>query len=122
MTVEERVQRLERQNRRLTWALTALVGVAAVGGILGLKPERDDSIGIKRAPAVPTVVQAGRFEVVDAKGKIVAVMGMNEPGTGGVVYTTTARGEMAVQMGVADDDRGVVWAYDDEGDIREDLR
>jgi hypothetical protein len=122
MTVEQRVQKLESQNRRLTWALTAMVGLAVIGGILGLKPERDDSVAAKRTKAVTTVVQAGRFEVLDSRGKIVAVMGVNEPGTGGVVYTTNARGAMAVQMGVADDDRGVVWTYDHAGHLREDVR
>jgi len=122
MTIEQRLERIESQNRRLKWALTAIVGLVVTGCIAGLKYEQDDRIAIERPGAVPTVVQAGRFEVVDANGKVVAVMCMNADRTGGVVYTNNRRGAIVAQMGAADDERGVVWTYDREGHLRESIR
>jgi hypothetical protein len=122
MTIEQRLERVESQNRRLKWALTAIVGIAVVGGIMGFRSEREDSVVGERAKAVPTVVQAGRFEVVDLNGKVVAVMGMNRDRTGGVVFTNNQHGVLVAQMGAADDERGVVWTYDDEGNPRESIR
>lgn len=122
MTIEQRLERLENQNRRLRWALTGIVGLAVIGGVFGLTYERDETATARRAGAMPTVVQAGRFEVVDSNGKIIAAIGMNADKTGGVVYTNNRRGALVAQMGVADDERGVLWTYDREGSLRDDTR
>jgi hypothetical protein len=122
MTIEQRIERLETQNRRLKWALTAIAGLAVIGGVVGFKEAEQASITLDRPAAVPTVVQAGRFEVVDTNGKVVAFMGMNGPRTGGVVFTNNERGALVAQMGAADDGRGVVWTYDREGYLRDSRR
>jgi hypothetical protein len=143
MTIEQRLERIESQNRRLKWVLTAIVGIAVIGCVVGLKDEGDDSMISERAVAAPvvvqsgrevpdkehllagaapTVVQAGRFEVVDSNGKVVAVMGMNGLRTGGVVFTNNQHGALVAQMGAADDERGVVWTYDRNGAPRESIR
>jgi len=122
MTIEQRLERIESQNRRLKWALTAIVGTAVIAGAVGFQYEREDSTVSERAAAVPTVVQAGRFEVVDSSGKVVAVMGMNRDRTGGVVFTNNRHGVLVAQMGAADDERGVVWTYDRDGQLRQNIR
>lgn len=119
MTIEQRLTRVESQNRRLKWTLAAIVGLAITGCIVGLKAERDNSVAAERAGAVPTVVQAGRFEVVASNGEVLAVVGVNRDRTGGVVVTNNQHGLLVAQMGAADDGRGVVWTYDREGYRRE---
>jgi hypothetical protein len=122
MTIEQRLDRLERQNRRLKWALTAIMGLAITGCMAGFKYEQDDQTTLKRPEPMDSVVQAGRFEVVDENGKVMAVMCMNESHSGGVVFTNNQHGALVAQMGAADNERGVVWTYDREGYLRESIR
>jgi hypothetical protein len=122
MTIEQRLDRLENQNRRLKWVLTTIVGLAVTACVAGLKYEQDEQTPVERPGAAATVVQAGRFEVVDSNGRVVAVMGMNRDRTGGVVFTNNRHGALVAQMGAADDERGVVWTYDRDGHPRESVR
>ncbi len=123
MTIEQRLERLESQNRRLKWTVAAIVTVAVVGCVGGAVISEDyvpaGSGGTN--PAV-TVVQAGRFEVVDAEGNVVAAMSINRDRTGGVVFTNNKHGALVAQMGAADDERGVVWTYDRDGYPRRGIR
>ncbi len=134
MSIEQRLARLERQNRQLKWAFGACLGLGLVAGVTGLKVEGDagweavpvieltDQVAAAtQRAAAPTVVQAGRFEVVDAQGKVVAAMALTREG-GGVVYTMNADGALVAQMGAADDGRGVLWTYDRAGRLRDDRR
>jgi hypothetical protein len=118
MTIEQRLGRLERQNRQLKWLLSGLVGMAVTGCAMGLKATGDGSTS---APlAEPEVLRAERFEVIDAEGNPLAVIGPN--GNGGVVFVYNNRGRLVAQMGAAEEGRGVVWTYDRYGYFRHDLR
>ncbi len=70
-TLTQRLDRLERENRRLKLAgaflVLALVAVGAMGQVL--------------PKAVPKVVEAERFVLRDPGGKIVATLGTEGPGT-----------------------------------------
>ena len=113
MTIEERLARLENQNRQLKWTLTGLVGVAVIGCAMGLKASANDSTRTPRA--VPDVIRAERFEAIDPDGNALVVLGSNRDRTGGVVFVNNHWGRLVTQMGAADDGRGVVWAYDCDG-------
>ena len=64
VTIEERIERVEKQNRRLKWAMTVICVVAAGAFVLG-----------QAAPdAVPDVIRAKRFEVVNEKGWAVVTL------------------------------------------------
>jgi hypothetical protein len=123
MSIEQRLARLERQNRHLKWAFSVCVGAGLFAGAAGLV--LPDGFPVAEAPrlreAAPTVVQAGRFELLDERGKVVAAMALTREG-GGVVYTMNADGALVAQMGAADDGRGVLWTYDRAGMLRDDTR
>ncbi len=70
MTTEERLTRLERKNRWLTLALL-FMGVAATLVV---------TAGMQRTEAVPEVVKARRFLLVDENGKERAGLGMDKDG------------------------------------------
>jgi hypothetical protein len=123
MSIEERLARLERHNRRLTALLVAVVAVAVCGSIMALNvPVGEFRIADARPAAPPEIIRANRFEVIDAEGRVLAAMAANAPGTGGVVYANNNRGALVVQRGAADDGRGVLWAYDACGQLRADAR
>ncbi len=66
-----RLDRLERENRRLKLAgAILLLALAAVGAMGQVLPK-----------AVPKVIEAERFVLRDTKGKIVAILGADAPGT-----------------------------------------
>ena len=69
MTIEERVERLEGENRRLRRMLAAVcvTGVSVV--LLGVAPE-----------PVPEVVRAARFEVINDRGLVAAEQRRNGNG------------------------------------------
>jgi len=64
MNVEQRVLKLERQNRRLRLTLSVLCAVG-VGALV---------MGQTTKPTVPDVIRAKRFEAVDDKGRSLAVI------------------------------------------------
>ena len=71
MTIEERVTQLERKNRRLTLALVS-VGMAAILTV---------AMGQAAREAVPEIVTAHQFNVVDGDGKLRASLGTGKDGT-----------------------------------------
>jgi len=60
----QRLDRLERENRRLKVTGAVLVLALAAGGVMGQVPK-----------AVPRVVEAERFVLRDTKGKVLATLG-----------------------------------------------
>ena len=71
MTTEERMNHLERTNRRLTMALV-LVGMATIITV---------AAGMGPAEAVPNVVKARSFVLVDENGKERATLSVTRFGT-----------------------------------------
>lgn len=119
MDIEQRLLSLERQNRHLRWTLLALLGLALTGCAMGLRPSRDDS---SRRMLAADVIRAARLEVIGSHGQPIVVLSENRDATGGVVFVSNDRGCLVAQMGAADDRRGVVWAYDAQGEPRDDIR
>jgi hypothetical protein len=74
MTIDERLERLERQNRWLRSGLGLLVVVVLAGGLLGLAGQDD---------TVPDIVKARAFHAVDEDGNVLVKVG------GRTVYGTT---------------------------------
>jgi len=84
MSIEERLERLERKNRRLTGLLAGLGAAAALWVVLGAAP------GTAPAP-LPYMesVAAKKFLVVDAQGKLRATLCIAEKGPGLWLYDET---------------------------------
>ena len=70
--IKERLTRLERKNRRLTLALVS-VGTAAILAV---------AVGMAASEAVPDEVKARKFTLVDANGKVRAMLTVDKSGTG----------------------------------------
>ena len=118
MTIEERLGRLERQNRNLKWALIGLVGLVTTGCTMGLAASRWEGGAVLRTD----LIQAARVEVLGANGQPVVTLAPTQSGKGGVVFTNNENGVLVAQMGAADDGRGVVWTYTSQGGLRDSLR
>ncbi len=73
MTVEQRLERLERQNRWLKRIATVCVAVVAVVFLLGQGKDK------------PRVVEAEAFVLRDSEGKQRAVLSMEKPNTPSLV-------------------------------------
>ena len=104
MTVEHRLDQLEKRNKRLTVALTmtvvamcAVVTVAATG---------------EKYSVFDTVV-ARHIAVVNDAGEIVVSLGANDGGNG-LVYTQSAKGKELVSLG-ATDNGGRITTYQPNG-------
>ena len=93
MTIEERMTRLERKNRRLTLALvlTGLAAILAVG------------VGMAAPVAVPDEVKAHKFTLVDADGKTRAELGLNTGPNGPGLKLFDENGNMRVGLGLLPD-------------------
>jgi len=98
MTMEERMDQLEKRNKRLTVALTmtvvamcAVVTMAATG---------------EKYSAIDTVV-ARHIAVVNDAGEIVVSLGANDGGNG-LVYTMSANGNDLVML-TSTDNGGMVY-------------
>jgi hypothetical protein len=118
MVIEERLARLERQNRQLKWVLIGLAGLMLAGCTMGMKAARSEPGATIRTD----IIQAGRIEVIDANGQPVVTLASTQSGKGGVVFTSNDRGVLVAQMGAADDGRGVVWTYTPDGHLRDSRR
>ncbi len=88
MTVEERLTQLERKNRRLTLAML-LTGVAAALVVM---------IGMARSDAVPDLVRAHRFELLDENGKMRAALGVDKDGPGLVLRDQNEKARAALAV------------------------
>ena len=93
MTVEERLEKLERQNRRLIGSLISFVAIMAVVGCLG----------VSNQDSIPDVVKARAFHVVGKDGtNLVKLEDSMGDGTSraGTVTTYDSNGEQLVQIGM----------------------
>ena len=72
MTIDQRIARVEKQNRRLKWALAALCVLAGAALVVGQAAPED----------VPDVIRAKEFRVVNERGGTAAVLGAHEDGYG----------------------------------------
>ena len=105
MNLEERVNRLERQNRRLKMAgliaLLALLSVVLMG----------------QAETVPDVIKAKNFVLLDDKGTVRGGMGVTSHGSLIQLYDPkgTARATLGSQNGPAGT---ALTLYDEKGAIR----
>jgi hypothetical protein len=88
MTTEERLNRLERKNRRLTLALV-LTGLAA--GLVA-------TAGMGPADAVPNEVKARQFTLVDADGKLRARLGPSSEGASFILCDASGKARAGFGM------------------------
>ncbi len=120
MNMEERLARLERQNRFLLLVLVAVTGAFAVAAT---------------EDGVPDVVRAKAFHVVGKDGAVLVKLGASTDGYGmvatldpkgqklviltstttdgeGTVITLNGKGQKLVELGVRKSGQGVVATYD----------
>jgi len=99
--LEPRVRRLERRLR----ATTALLAGAVLAGVLVAA----------RAPAFETL-RAGRFELVDEQGRVLAELAVDDEGSAGFFLRDTAARVRAAL--VHDDQQTGLFLFDEEGTVR----
>ena len=133
-TIEERLDQLEKRNRRLTAALAVLtVAICAVVTMAatGLKGGRFDTVRADTVMARHIFVKndAGRFVVglgatdvghglvwtESAQGKYLVKLTSTRGDEGGLVTVLNKTGEDVVQLGVDEYGNGVVGAYNRKG-------
>ena len=98
------------------------MGITVGGCMMGLKTSGSNSGTAGATDTVPRVIQARRFDVIGSGGDPIVTIGPNKDGTGGVVFVNNDEGNLVVQIGTADDGRGVVWTYDSAGQWRYGIR
>jgi len=94
-TIEERLTRLERKNRRLTLAVL-LTGVAAALVV---------TVGMARTEAVPDAVRAHSFVLLDENGKVRAMLAVAKDGPG--LRLSDENGKLRASLGVTEDGPGL---------------
>lgn len=108
MSVDERLDRLERKNHRLQ-VMLALIFAVGAGGLL---------VGQATRQAIPDLVKARAFHVVGEDGKVLVALEQvhgSEGVVGGGVTTLNSRGEQAVRLGVTMEGQGIIAAMDGKG-------
>ena len=104
MTVEQRLEQLEKRNKRLTVALTmTVVAMCAVVTVAA----KDDKI------STFDKVKARYIAVTNEAGEIVVTLGANDAG-GGLVRTMSAKGKDLVNL-TSTDSGGTVKTYHPNG-------
>lgn len=99
MNMEERIGRLERQNRNLKIVLGGLTACGAVALLMGqAAPAGDD---------VANIIRARRVEIVSSEGRPAIVLGMTAGGTG-TVTTLDAKENKIVSLGVTRGGEGTI--------------
>ena len=104
MTIEERIERVEKQNRRLKWVVTALCVVGVSAFVAG-----------QAAPeGVPDVIKAKKFEVINEVGlPVVALRSWDK--LGGGIDTWNHQGQSLFAVGANDAGDGSVATFNAEG-------
>lgn len=102
-TLEDRVETLERSNRR--WRLAAFVAIAAAGFAMAL--------GLAQPAQVPELIQAKRIEIVSDSG--VPVLTLTQNGAGGIFATQSHAGEILVTVTATATGEGVIALADRTG-------
>ncbi len=87
MTHQQRLERLEKQNKRIKWAA---VGIGAVFLCMVTS-------GQSKPQQIPRVIRAHAFEVVNEKGMVVAKLEASDQG--GLIYTKNDLGHTVFAMG-----------------------
>ncbi|HOO17638.1 MAG TPA: hypothetical protein PK920_07570 [Phycisphaerae bacterium] len=110
LTLEERIGRLERQNR---W-LKAAFGVLAAGAVAVLVLGQVAPSSAPTGPLLlPERVRAKRFEVINDAGKpVVTLMAWEQ---GGWIETRDNEGRRLFDMSATDDGHGLFSTYNKEG-------
>ncbi len=109
MSLKERIDRLERTNRRYR-ALLTLVGLGTVTGIC---------ISAGQNNTVPEVSRAKMFQVVDDKGQVLVELQPGPRGSG-LVASYDKKGNTLAALGgvqIGDGYRGMVVTYNDKGQM-----
>ena len=116
MTVEERLDQLEKRNKRLTAALTlmavaicAVVTVAATGD----KDGEFDTVYADRVIA-KTGIQTRSVYATNDAGDLVVSLGANDGGDG-LVVTYSAKGKELVTLSSTVENEGTVTTYQSNG-------
>ena len=104
-TIEERLDQLEKRNRRLTAALAVLTVAICAVVTMAATGEKDGDFDVVTAKAI--------FVKNDA-GKVVVSLGATDDGDG-LVYTTSAQGKDLVKLTATVDDEGTVTTFAPNG-------
>jgi hypothetical protein len=122
MTVEQRLEQLEKRNKRLTVALTmtvvamcAVVMVAATGDKYGdFDVVRANTVIAKNILVENSVTARHIWVTNDAGDQVVVNMGANDGGSG-VVRTKSAKGKDLVVLNATKNGHGTVTTYQPNG-------
>jgi hypothetical protein len=87
--LEERIHRLERQNRRLAAAVAVLILVAAAGATVAMAGAGD----------IPAVLRAERLEILNGSGKAVLIAGSDQWNRGSLIVRDKSGGD-CINLGV----------------------
>jgi hypothetical protein len=101
MTMEQRMDQLEKRNKRLTVALTMTVVAMCAVVTMAATGEKD---------GVFDTVKARHILVTNDAGDIVVSLGANDGGDG-VVWTQNPAGQVLINLGVDDGGDGLVSKY-----------
>ena len=130
MTVEQRVEKLERQNKHLKRGMCAVVlsalslfitGQTRQGGdvafrtITAKKIFVEDENGKTGILLASTPIQGGAIIISNPDGKILTVIGSHDDGKHGAVFTRNADGRELVVLGASPSGGGVISTYDGSG-------
>ena len=116
MTLEQRVSRLENENRRLARTIVALSGAGGVAAAVGFVGGAGAAattmalgfsgalwLSVRSALRVPNVIQANKFEVVGDMGQVLVALGESADGEGAVA-TYDLAGRRLGHVSRVDDD------------------
>lgn len=107
MTIEQRMDKLERQNRHLKWGLGGLVVLGVAGLLMGAGAAADKE-------DVPNIIRTHRIEVVGADGKPGVIIGLTSNNTG-TFSTLNEAGTKVVTLGVTKGGEGTVTTHNKKG-------
>jgi len=126
MSIEERLYRLERANRRLRWYMVALFSlnavvlslgkvygleVGALAGLLALVCALALGVGLEWR--IPRIVRARKIEIIGERGGVVVAVGETNSGAGAVA-TYDGHGKTLAHMGAATNSSAATTGSSDE--------
>ena len=111
MTIEQRLDNLEKRNKRLTVALTMTVVTMCAVVTMGISLRRDKVFGDCHFDSVT----ARRVSVENDAGEFVVNLGADEDGDA-LVFTRSAKGKELVRLS-SSDSGGLVYVYNKTGEF-----